>query len=156
MGLKVAPWDLKCWRQLRNHLPLCRTLRGDRQGLGEATIEGGRVAPRGRWSRRRNSDKVSPKLQKNNLRAPPMSKTPLLADLAITGAQIAVRVTPKAARNRITVEEGAIRVYVTTVPEGGKANAAVQKLLAKSLGVAKSRLRLKRGETSRDKVFEIT
>ncbi|PYC48949.1 hypothetical protein DI396_02440 [Litorivita pollutaquae] len=85
-----------------------------------------------------------------------MSKTPLLADLATTGAQIAVRVTPKAARNRITVEEGAIRIYVTTVPEGGKANAAVQKLLAKSLGVAKSRLRLKRGETSRDKVFEIT
>lgn len=85
-----------------------------------------------------------------------MSKTPLLADLATTGAQIAVRVTPKAARNRITVEDGAIRVYVTTVPEGGKANADVQKLLAKSLGVAKSRLRLKRGETSRDKVFEIT
>lgn len=46
MGLKVAPWDLKCWRQLRNHLPLCRTLRGDRQGLGEATIEGGGVLHR--------------------------------------------------------------------------------------------------------------
>lgn len=79
-----------------------------------------------------------------------------LSHLARAGAEIAVRVTPKAARNKITVEEnGAIRVYVTVVPEGGKANAAVQKMLAKALGVAKSRLTLKRGETSRDKVFVI-
>ena len=71
------------------------------------------------------------------------------------GAEIFVRVTPKASRNAIVVEDGAIRAYVTVVPEGGKANAAVVKLLAKALGVAKSRLTLIRGETSRDKVFRI-
>ena len=78
-----------------------------------------------------------------------------LTHLAVDGAEIAVRVTPKASRDRITVEDGAIRVYVTTVPEDGKANAAVQKLLAKAMGVAKSRLVLVRGATSRDKVFRV-
>ncbi len=84
-----------------------------------------------------------------------MPQSPMLAHLATSGAQIAVRVTPKAARNRIVVEQDVIRIYVTTVPEGGKANAQVQKLLAEALGVAKSRLTLKRGETARDKLFEL-
>lgn len=78
-----------------------------------------------------------------------------LSHLARTGAEISVRVTPKASRDRITVEDDQIRVYVTTVPEDGKATAAVQKLLAKALGVAKTRLTLLRGATSRDKVFRI-
>lgn len=78
-----------------------------------------------------------------------------LSHLARPGAEISVRVTPKASRNAVVAEDGAIRVYVTVVPEGGKANAAVAKLLAKALGVAKSRLVLVRGETARDKVFRI-
>lgn len=80
---------------------------------------------------------------------------PDLRSLATPGAEIAVRVTPKASRNRVVVEDGAIRVYVTVVPEGGKANAAVAKLLAKVLGVPKSRLALIRGKTARDKVFRV-
>lgn len=75
--------------------------------------------------------------------------------MVTSGAEIRVRVTPKASRNAVEAGEDGLRVYVTTVPEGGKANAAVQKLLAKSLGIAKSRLRLIRGETARDKVFTI-
>lgn len=78
-----------------------------------------------------------------------------LTHLASAGGEIAVRVTPKASRNRITVQDGQIRVYVTTVPEAGKANAAVQKLLAKAMGVAKTRLELVRGHTSRDKLFRL-
>ena len=78
-----------------------------------------------------------------------------LFHLALEGAEIAVRVTPKASRDRIVVEEGQIRIYVTTVPEDGKANAAVQKLLAKAPGLPKSRLSLIRGQTSRDKVFRV-
>ena len=59
-----------------------------------------------------------------------------LSSLARPGAELAVRVTPKASRNRIVREEdGQIQVYVTVVPEGGKANAAVQKLLAGALGL---------------------
>lgn len=78
-----------------------------------------------------------------------------LSHLAVEGREITVRVTPKASRNKIVVEGDAIRVYVTTVPEGGKANAAVQKLLAKAMGLAKSRLVLVRGQSARDKVFRV-
>ncbi|MDW4551091.1 DUF167 domain-containing protein [Defluviimonas sp. D31] len=78
-----------------------------------------------------------------------------LSHLARPGAEIAVRVTPKASRDAVTLVDGAIRVQVTTVPEDGKANAAVVKLLARALGIAKSRLTLVRGATARDKLFRI-
>ena len=78
-----------------------------------------------------------------------------LNHLAVSGAEIAVRVTPKASRNDIVMRDGVICIYVTTVPESGKATADVQKILAKALGIAKSDLTLIRGATSRDKVFKI-
>jgi uncharacterized protein YggU (UPF0235/DUF167 family) len=78
-----------------------------------------------------------------------------LADLRVPGADIPVRVTPKASRNRVVREGTQIRVYVTTVPEGGKATKEVVKLLARAIGVPKSSLTLVRGATSRDKVFRL-
>ncbi len=79
-----------------------------------------------------------------------------LAHLARTGTRLQVRVTPRASRNAVTLsEDGSIRVQVTTVPEGGKANAEVLRLLAKALGIAKTRLTLLRGASGRDKVFQI-
>jgi uncharacterized protein YggU (UPF0235/DUF167 family) len=78
-----------------------------------------------------------------------------LRHLARPGAEIAVRVTPRASRNAVVLDGETIRVLVTVVPEDGKANAAVVKLLAKALGVAKSRLELLRGATSRDKLFRL-
>lgn len=83
------------------------------------------------------------------------AKLPDLSHLAQVGAIIEVRVTPKASANRMVYDEGQIRIFVTTVPEGGRANAAVVKLLAKALGLAPSRLELLRGETSRDKQFRV-
>lgn len=80
---------------------------------------------------------------------------PDLSHLAREGALIALRVTPRARRNAITLEGELIRCHVTAAPEDGKANHAVIRLLAKSLGVAKSRLTLLRGATSRDKVFRL-
>ncbi len=79
-----------------------------------------------------------------------------LRDLAQPGAEIAVRVTPKAAHNAVLREGERIRVLVTTVPEGGKATADVQALLAAALGVPVSALALRRGASSRDKVFVLT
>lgn len=72
------------------------------------------------------------------------------------GDEIAVRVTPRASRERVEPEGAGFRVYVTVPPEDGKANAAVQAALAKHLGVAKSRLDLIRGAKSRDKVFRLS
>jgi len=78
---------------------------------------------------------------------------PDLTDLAVPGTQIALRVTPRAARNGMERRDGALRVTVTAAPENGRANAAVQALLATAMGVAPSHLELVRGQTSRDKVF---
>lgn len=78
-----------------------------------------------------------------------------LRHLALPGTTLALRVTPRAARNTVTLKDGQLRVTVTTVPEDGKANAAVVQLLAKALGIPKSRLTLVRGATSRDKLFRI-
>ncbi|WP_138468955.1 DUF167 domain-containing protein [Poseidonocella sp. HB161398] len=72
-----------------------------------------------------------------------------------TGDTITVKVTPKASRARITeAAEGGLHVYVTVAPENGKANAEVQKALARHLGLPKTALRLIRGGKSREKTFQ--
>lgn len=78
-----------------------------------------------------------------------------LADRVKPRATIAVRVTPKASRDRIAVGTDPLRIHVTAPPEDGKANEAVRRLLAESLGIPKSRLTLVRGQTSRDKIFRV-
>ena len=69
---------------------------------------------------------------------------------------ISVRVQPRASRDRVMgFRDGMLRVSVTAPPEGGKANTAVLELLADTLGVAKSRLHLVRGQASRNKVVAV-
>lgn len=70
--------------------------------------------------------------------------------------ELQIRVQPRARRNSIEVVDGSkLKIYVTTAPEGGKANDAVVALLAKSLGIAKSHVRIVRGHKSRDKLLDI-
>jgi hypothetical protein len=67
-----------------------------------------------------------------------------------------VRVQPKASRNQVDgFEDGTLRLRVTAPPTEGKANAGVIALMAKTLGVSKSRLEIVRGRGSRDKVVAI-
>lgn len=87
---------------------------------------------------------------------PKKKDLPDLSHLAVDGHDIAVRVTPKAARNSITVTEQTLKISVTTAPENGKATDAVRALLATALNIAPTRLTLVRGATSRDKLFRIT
>ncbi|MFD1911451.1 DUF167 domain-containing protein [Halodurantibacterium flavum] len=85
-------------------------------------------------------------------KAPPAD----LAHLAQPGAQITVRVTPRAARDAVILtEDGQIRITVTAVPEDGKANRVVTRLLARAMGVAPGRLTLVRGAAARDKTFRL-
>lgn len=79
----------------------------------------------------------------------------LWSDRATPGASFALRVTPGARRDSLTDDGGTLRCFTTAPPEDGRANAAVAELLAHALGVAKSRLTLLRGATSRDKVFRL-
>ena len=78
-----------------------------------------------------------------------------IADLATPGAEISVRVTAKASRTALLSDGDTLRAYVTVAPEDGRANREVAKLLARALGIAKSRLTLLRGARSRDKVFRL-
>lgn len=78
-----------------------------------------------------------------------------LSLLAQPGTTFAIRVTPNARRAGVDLVEGKIRVAVTETPEAGKATEAARVALARALGVAKTRLVLIRGATSRDKVFRL-
>lgn len=78
-----------------------------------------------------------------------------LSHLAQSGTVIAVRVTPAARRNEVAQGAHGLRIWVTAAPENGKATKAVIKVLAKSLGVAKSRISLVKGATARDKLFRV-
>ncbi|NKF21068.1 DUF167 domain-containing protein [Solimonas marina] len=69
---------------------------------------------------------------------------------------LAVKVSPKASRNAVLGWHGeALKLAVTAAPERGRANAAVQALLAEVLDVPKSAVVLRRGETDSRKQFEI-
>jgi uncharacterized protein (TIGR00251 family) len=79
-----------------------------------------------------------------------------LSHLATPGAVLRLRVTPRAGRTSVDLQEdGSLKVRVTAPPEDGKANRAVTEALARALGIAKSRLTLVSGVTSRDKAFRV-
>jgi uncharacterized protein YggU (UPF0235/DUF167 family) len=78
-----------------------------------------------------------------------------LSHLAVPGTTLAVRVTPNARRAGVDLVEGQIRIGVTATPEDGKATEAARVALAAVLGVAKTRLSLVRGATSRNKLFRL-
>ena len=76
------------------------------------------------------------------------------------GVHLRIRLTPKAGHDRIDgLYEGggepALAARVKSVPEKGKANRALIRLIAKSCGIAPGRVELVRGETSRLKELVI-
>lgn len=81
--------------------------------------------------------------------------------LTADGAELKVRATPNASRDGIEGrgEDAAgqqfLKIRVTAVPEKGKANAAIEALLAKALGLPKSAVSVERGETARLKTVRI-
>lgn len=77
------------------------------------------------------------------------------AELAVPGAEFSCKVTPRARKPGLTRDGAEIRVAVTAPAEDGRANAAVAEALAHALGVAKTRLTLVRGATSRQKLFRL-
>lgn len=71
--------------------------------------------------------------------------------------RIAVFVTPRASRDAIEGWRGEeLAVRVTAPPDDGKANAAVERLLARRFGVPKSSVAITRGQTSRHKIVEVS
>ena len=67
-----------------------------------------------------------------------------------------VRVQPKASRNQVDgYRDGTLWLRVTAPPSEGKANTGLIALLAKVLGVNKSKLKVVHGRRSRDKVVSV-
>ena len=67
-----------------------------------------------------------------------------------------IHVTPRSGRDEIVGwRKTELAVRVTVPPEGGKANAVVCRVVAKALGVPKSAVTVKRGDTSRHKTLSI-
>lgn len=76
------------------------------------------------------------------------------------GLEVLARVTPKSARDGIdglveTAQGQALKVRVRAVAEDGAANAAVEKAVARWLGLAGGRVSVVRGGKSRMKVLGI-
>lgn len=75
--------------------------------------------------------------------------------LADGEGRLALRVTPGARSEAISLDAGAVQIKVRAKPADGAANRAVLALLAEALGLPTSRLRLLRGATGRDKLVQI-
>jgi hypothetical protein len=84
----------------------------------------------------------------------PLSRVP-------AGVRLGLKVTPNASADRVrgVVNDAAgvalLQVFVTAVPEDGKANRAVIAVLAKRWKLAKSAIGIVRGATDRRKILEI-
>jgi uncharacterized protein len=75
-------------------------------------------------------------------------------------SRLRVRLTPSGGADRIdgraADETGAyLKARVRAAPENNEANRALEVLIAKAFGVAKSRVSVSRGQTARLKVLEI-
>lgn len=77
------------------------------------------------------------------------------------GLRVAVRLNPRASRAGVAgvgtdaAGEAYLKVRVNAPPEGGKANAALIRLLAKAWGVAPSRVTLAAGAKDRRKTVHV-
>jgi uncharacterized protein len=72
------------------------------------------------------------------------------------GGTISVRVQPRANRDEIVgPRAGALVVRLTAPPVEGRANEALCRLLARRLGIAKTRVAVVRGAGSRDKLVRV-
>jgi|3_EtaG_2_1085321.scaffolds.fasta_scaffold00009_103 uncharacterized protein YggU (UPF0235/DUF167 family) len=85
----------------------------------------------------------------------------MLVRPAAGGVTVRLRVTPRGGGDRIEGRgedangEPHLKLRVSAVPEKGKANTAVLKLLAKAWGLPRSSLSIASGETGRNKIVAV-
>ncbi|MFN3977178.1 MAG: DUF167 domain-containing protein [Sulfurihydrogenibium azorense] len=70
--------------------------------------------------------------------------------------RIKVKVKPGSSKNEVKkIEENFYEVRCTTIPEKGKANDKVIELLSEFLDIPKSRIKIIKGHSSREKEIKI-
>ncbi|EDL49835.1 DUF167 domain-containing protein [Erythrobacter sp. SD-21] len=91
-------------------------------------------------------------MKRSKIESPP--REDLLALLDAEG-RVAIRVTPGARTESLTLEGGVLAAKVRAKPQDGAANDAVRKLIAAAYRVPPTRVELLRGATSREKLLRI-
>jgi uncharacterized protein YggU (UPF0235/DUF167 family) len=81
--------------------------------------------------------------------------SPFAVMLHVAMGSITVRVTPRSGRTEVEEGPDGVIVRVRAAPEGGKATDEAAAALAATLGVSRTRVRLRSGARSRTKTFEI-
>ena len=73
------------------------------------------------------------------------------------GSALAVRVTPRASRNKIVEiqADGTIKIHLSAPPVDGEANEQLIAYLAEVLNIPKSRLEIVAGQSGRDKLISV-
>jgi uncharacterized protein (TIGR00251 family) len=80
--------------------------------------------------------------------------SPLEVEPHPQGTLLRVKARAGGSRNAVLgVDAGGLRVSVTQIPEGGKANRAIAELLARYFACAKGRVQIVAGEKSSQKKF---
>jgi uncharacterized protein (TIGR00251 family) len=73
-----------------------------------------------------------------------------------TGSRISIYVQPRASKTMVAgMHDGCVKVRLAAPPVDGAANAALIEFVAERLRIAKSRVRIVSGQTSRRKVVEV-
>jgi uncharacterized protein YggU (UPF0235/DUF167 family) len=90
-----------------------------------------------------------------------MDRPEATADLVIaegaSAARFTVRVIPRAAHEGVQgVRDGRLLLRVNAPPAGGAANDAAIRLVAKTLALPRSAVRLVTGHTARNKLIEVS
>jgi len=69
---------------------------------------------------------------------------------------LSVRIQPRASKNEaVRLENGGLKIRLTAPPVDGAANEALVKFLAHAFSIAKSRVEIVSGHTSRDKIVRV-
>lgn len=68
---------------------------------------------------------------------------------------VEVKVITRAKENKIKAEKDGLKAYLTVVPEKGKANQFLIKLLADYYKISKNKIKIIKGQKSRNKIIEI-
>ncbi|MFA6105595.1 MAG: DUF167 domain-containing protein [Patescibacteria group bacterium] len=69
---------------------------------------------------------------------------------------LTVKISPRSSRNEIKKNlDGSLKIYLTSAPVDNKANEALIKMLAEYFEVGKTKIKIVRGRTSKNKTIEI-
>ncbi|MBI1793822.1 MAG: DUF167 domain-containing protein [Chloroflexi bacterium] len=73
------------------------------------------------------------------------------------GSALAVRVTPRASRNKIVevMIDGTVKIHLSAPPVDGEANEKLVEFLSEVLGTPKSRIEIVAGAAGRDKLVSV-